>query len=67
MGYEKIEKISLSVSCFLACGLMTEQRPKSVPKNGRKLVVFSASSTEPNLGSAVLSGRTKTASLHLYL
>ena len=30
-------------------GLITEQRPKSVPKNGRKLVVLVASLSDPNL------------------
>ena len=31
------------------CGLITEQNPKSVPKNGRKLVVFWGNLSEPNL------------------
>ena len=31
------------------CGLMTEQRPISVPKNGRKLVVSLGITDDPNL------------------
>ena len=31
------------------CGLITEQIRKSVPKNGRKLVVFWGNLSEPNL------------------
>ena len=34
---------------FLTCGLITEQNPKSVPKKGRKLVVFWGNLSEPNL------------------
>ena len=37
------------IQSFLTCGLITEQKPKSVPKNGRKLVVFWGNLSEPNL------------------
>ena len=38
-----------TISVTNTWGLITEQRPKSVPKNGRKLVVLVASLSEPNL------------------
>ena len=34
---------------LLTWGLITEQKPKSVPKKGRKLVVFLDNFSEPNL------------------
>ena len=35
------------------CGLMTEQRPMSVPKNGKKLVVSRGITDDPNLATNV--------------
>ena len=40
--------------CNLTWGFITEHKPKSVPKNGKKLVVLGGNLSEPNLKNWIL-------------